>query len=113
MSNSTYICPSCEKKHDSFDVACSCCNADWVECPLSDLPADAEFGGGEGKYGYGTIFSGRWELVLNGTPHTEAARVYPMPALMSKMVMELSSARYEQGAQEAKQRVRQALGITS
>lgn len=111
MSN--YTCPTCRKRHLTFEAAGVCCHADFVECPMSDLPEDAEFGGGKGRYSYGTVFSGRWELVLNGTPDDQPVRVYPLPSLMSKMVKAFADARYLDGAEEVRSSMRRLLGVAA
>ena len=106
-----YTCPTCRTEHTSFESAGTCCKADFVECPLSELPLHAELGFGQGTYGYGTVFTRRWELVLNGTPVDQPVRVYPLPLLMSKMVMELADKKYEQGKESVRSEIKRTLGI--
>ena len=57
------------------------------------------------------MFSGRWELVLNGGSVKEPIRVYPLPPLMSKMVHALAEGRYENGVLDAQVKMRRALGL--
>lgn len=106
----SYICSNCRKAHDTFEAAGDCCRADFVECPLSELPDDAALGHGQ-AYGYGKTFTGRWELVLNGRPATEPVRVYPVPPVLSKMISQLADDRYKDGAAAAKLAMRQALDL--
>lgn len=107
-----YVCGDCKAPFHSFDEAAMCCKADHVECPLSDLPEDAELGQDK-AYGYGTVFSGRWEIVHNhGTPK-QPVRVYPLPALVGKAMAHLVESRYEAGQLDAKAAVRKALGLNS
>ncbi len=86
----SYVCPSCRKEHDVFIEAGDCCHANFVECPLSELPENAELGFVNGTYAYGTVFTGRWELVLHGCLKEEPTRVYPLPLVVSEMVSELA-----------------------
>lgn len=106
----SYICSNCRKAHDTFEAAGDCCRADFVECPLSELPDDAALGHGQ-AYSYGKAFTGRWELVLNGRPATEPVRVYPVPPVISKMISQLADDRYKDGAAAAKLVIRQALDL--
>lgn len=106
----SYICSNCCKAHDTFEAAGDCCRADFVECPLSELPDDAALGHGQ-AYSYGKAFTGRWELVLNGRPATEPVRVYPVPPVLSKMISQLADDRYKDGAAAAKLAMRQALDL--
>lgn len=108
----SYTCPTCKLKYEHFKPAGLCCQSDFVECPLSELPPDAEFGGGPGHYSYGTVFTGRWELVLNGSPSHEPVRVYPLPPLISKMISTLADARYAQGVTNAQAEMRRAFGMS-
>jgi hypothetical protein len=106
----SYTCSNCCKAHDTFEAAGDCCRADFVECPLSELPDDAALGHGQ-AYSYGKAFTGRWELVLNGRPATEPVRVYPVPPVLSKMISQLADDRYKDGAAAAKLAMRQALDL--
>jgi hypothetical protein len=107
-----YTCPTCRKVHEKAEIAQACCNAYYIECALSDIPVDAEFGCGAGQYGYGTVFTGGWELVLNSTPKGEAIQVFPLPPLLNKLVQQLADARYQQGREDAQLGIRHALGLT-
>ncbi|MBN4180666.1 hypothetical protein [Pseudomonas savastanoi] len=111
MSNQTeYRCGSCKNTFIQFSAAAACCNADHVECPLSDLPVDAELGHGK-AYGYGTVFSGGWEIVHNhGTPD-QPVPVYPLPQLVRSAMTHLCDSRYGAGKDEAKAEIRKALGV--
>lgn len=111
MSNTTeYRCGSCKNAFIQFSAAATCCNADHVECPLSDLPVDAELGQGK-AYTYGTVFSGGWEIVHNhGTPDLPI-RVYPLPQLVRSAMTHLCDSRYSAGKDEAKAEIRKALGV--
>lgn len=105
-----YVCGDCKTPFHDFDEAAICCKADHVECPLSDLPQDAELGQDK-AYGYGTVFSGGWEIVHNhGTPD-QPVRVYPLPQLVRSAMIHLCDARYEAGKNDAKAEIRKALAI--
>lgn len=105
-----YRCGGCKESFASFSAAAQCCTADHVECPLSDLPAEAELGHGK-AYGYGTVFTGGWEIVYNhGTPD-QPVRVYPLPQLVRSAMAHLCEARYDAGKNDAKAEIRKALGV--
>lgn len=105
-----YRCGGCKGSFESFSAAAKCCTADYVECPLSDLPADAELGAGK-AYSYGTVFTGGWEIGHNhGTPD-QPVKVYPLPPLVRSAMDHLCADRYEAGQADAKAAIRTALGV--
>lgn len=70
-----FTCPGCRTEHQNFHDAGACCSADHVECPLTELPSAGDQVGPGCTFSYGTVFSGRWELVRNDTPVFEPTRV--------------------------------------
>ncbi|MDT8925194.1 hypothetical protein RBE51_20590 [Pseudomonas taiwanensis] len=83
-----YTCGKCRKAHGSFDSAGHCCQADHVECPLSDLPYDAEVGCGLAYHYANGAFSTSWEIIKNGCE--DIVPVYPLTPLMCKTLTLLS-----------------------
>lgn len=108
----SYTCPGCRSVHPSVAAAAACCECDYIECPLTELPDHALLGGGQGNYSFGTAFTGNWELVLNGTRPPEPVRVYPFPPLVGKAVFALWQDRYLQGKTDAQSAMRKALGLS-
>lgn len=107
---SVYRCGGCKKSFASFSAAAACCTAEYVECPLSELPVGAELGHDK-AYGYGTVFSGGWEIVHNHGVPDQPVKVYPLPELVRHAMDHLYSERYETGQYEAKAAIRSALGV--
>lgn len=106
-----YTCPSCHKQHKTFEEAGDCCFAEYVECPIAELPADAELGYGPGKYSYGTICTGRFELVETSENPDEPIRVYPLPPIFHEAIQDALAIRYEKGMDDARADIRRALGL--
>ena len=111
-AQANYRCGDCKASFQGFDEAAECCKAEHVECPISDLPADADLGDGK-AYTYGSVFSGVWEIVYNHGAPDQPVRVYPLPALVGRAMTNLFEARYEAGQMDAKTAMRKALGINS
>jgi hypothetical protein len=108
----TYTCTECRKTHDTFDRACECCKADFIECPLSEIPDDAELFIDNGKYVYGSNFIvDGWFIGLAQTPTDEPSRIYNLPPLVSKIIDKIYRDQYEKGNDDARQSIRKALGL--
>lgn len=98
LGESQYTCGKCRKVHGSFSSADHCCGADHVECPLSDLPRDAEVGYGLAYHYANGAFSASWEIVKNGCEGSGAAvPVYPLAPLMCKTLTLLNDNSREAG----------------
>lgn len=80
--------------------------------PLSELPHDADpTADRPSKYTYGTdVFGGSndWIIVEN---NTNPVRVYKLPVPVSRILNSLSVEWRRQGADEARDTIRRALGI--
>lgn len=86
LEKKQYVCGACRALHATFVAASACCSADHVECPMSDLPSDAEVGQGK-AYNYSfAAFSAGWEIVKNTQESGCAVAVYPLPPLLSKIL---------------------------
>jgi hypothetical protein len=110
LDKSLYICGSCRKPHLSFNTANACCHADHVECPLSDLPQNAEVGHGlEYNYAKG-VFSANWEMVKNSrTDQQSAVAVFPLTQLMCKTLDLLASNSRDAGESAIKDAINRLL----
>ena len=114
MSTAQYFCGECHKGHDVFDGAAACCKADYVECPITELPTDVKLSNsGEGQYTYGKgSFNSSWSIVDNESPLP--TRVYPLPALTCQLLdrmVEYGGLQFERGKLAAQREMRKALGL--
>ncbi len=85
---------------------------DFVYCPISELPYDAD-PTRAGKYSFGSdVFggSGDWIIVENGT---EPTKVYKVPLPIGRCLTFLFDTRFEMGRADAQAAIRTALGLTS
>lgn len=114
MNTAPYGCGECGTQHDSFHAAAECCKADYVVCPLTELPEDAKLSNpGEGRYTYGKgSFISGWSIVDNESPLP--TRVYSLPALMCQLLdgmIEYGDLQFERGRLTAQREMRRALGL--
>lgn len=106
-----YICPKCNKEHSTFENAGDCCFAAYVECPHSELPDNAELGYAPGKYSYGTVCTGRFELIKTNDNPDEPIRVYPLHKIFHESILDALAVQHEKGQADARAELRKALGI--
>lgn len=85
---------------------------DFVYCPISDLPFDADPAGARpSKYSFGSdVFGGNsdWVIVENGT---EPVKVYKVPLPIGRILTFIFETRFEMGQADARAKMRDALGL--
>ena len=109
-----YRCTVCQTGHDTFNLAYKCCKADFIECPLSEIPDYAELLSNNGNYTFGKNFNNTngWFIGLcNNQPLTEPSRIYFLPPIVSKLIDNIYSIQYKKGKTDAQRIIQKALGL--